>query len=53
MPLTVIAGIGGMSERSMMTGPENWKIAYPAFIVLCLGIAYITFLILRKIFLKK
>lgn len=53
MPLTVIAGIGGMSERSMMTGPENWKIAYPIFIILCMGIAYITFLILRKYFLKK
>ncbi len=33
MPLTVIAGIGGMSERSMMTGPHNWRIAYPLFIV--------------------
>lgn len=53
MPLTVIAGIGGMSERSMMTGPEHWKIAYPLFIVLCIVIAYITFLILRKYFLKK
>ena len=53
MPLTVIAGIGGMSERSMMTGPEHWKIAYPLFIVLCIVIAYITYLILRKFFLKK
>ncbi len=53
MPLTVIAGIGGMSERSMMTGPENRRISYPLFIVLCVGIAYLTFLILRKYFLKK
>jgi magnesium transporter len=53
MPLTVIAGIGWMSERSMMTGPENWKIAYPLFIVLCLVIAFVTYLILRKFFLKK
>ena len=30
MPLTLLAGIGGMSEWSMMTGPENWRIAYPA-----------------------
>jgi len=37
MPLTLIAGIGGMSEWSMMTGPENWRIAYPAF----LGIMFI------------
>jgi magnesium transporter len=32
MPLTLLAGIGGMSEWSMMTGPENWRIAYPAFL---------------------
>jgi magnesium transporter len=33
MPLTLLAGIGGMSEYSMMTGPHNWMIAYPAFLV--------------------
>ena len=32
MPLTLLAGIGGMSEWSMMTGPDNWRIAYPAFL---------------------
>lgn len=32
MPLTMLAGIGGMSEWSMMTGPQNWRIAYPVFI---------------------
>jgi magnesium transporter len=41
MPLTLLAGIGGMSEWSMMTGPENWKIAYPAFLLamVLLGLA--------------
>lgn len=53
MPLTVIAWIGWMSERSMMTGPEHRKIAYPLFIVLCIIIAYITYLLLRKYFMKK
>lgn len=33
MPLTLIAGIGGMSEWSMMTGPENWKVSYPVFLL--------------------
>jgi magnesium transporter len=33
MPLTLLAGIGGMSEYSMMTGPGNWKYAYPAFLL--------------------
>jgi len=32
MPMTLIAGIGGMSEWSMMTGPSNWQLAYPAFL---------------------
>jgi magnesium transporter len=33
MPLTLLAGVGGMSEWSMMTGSENWRIAYPLFLV--------------------
>ena len=33
MPLSFFAGVGGMSEWSMMTGPENWKIAYPLFLL--------------------
>ena len=33
LPLTLLAGIGGMSEWSMMTGPNNWRIAYPAFLL--------------------
>jgi len=54
MPLTVIAGIGGMSERTGITGgPKNYRIAYPLFILLCLAIAYITYLLLRKYFMKK
>jgi Mg2+ and Co2+ transporter CorA len=53
MPLTLIAGIGGMSERSMMTGPENWKITYPLFFLLCGALAYVTYFFLRKSFIKK
>ncbi len=49
MPLTLIASIGGMSEWSMMTGPSNWKIAYPLF-MLGLGIiALINFYLIRKL----
>ena len=33
MPLTLLAGIGGMSEWSMMTDPANWKISYPLFVL--------------------
>jgi len=32
MPLTLLSGIGGMSEWSMMTGSENWRTAYPLFL---------------------
>jgi magnesium transporter len=47
MPLTLIAGIGGMSEWSMMTGPENWKIAYPAFLVLMVVLAVGNYYLLK------
>lgn len=46
MPLTLLAGIGGMSEYSMMTGPHNWRIAYPIFLLcmVLLGILSYQFL---------
>ena len=54
MPLTVIAGIWGMSERTGITGgPKNYAITYPLFIILCLVIAYITYILLQKFFMKK
>jgi len=54
MPLTVIAGIGGMSERTGMTGgPKNYRIAYPLFIIMCIAIAYLTYLLLHRYFMKK
>lgn len=53
LPLMLIASIGGMSEWSMMTGSENWRIAYPMFLLLCLVLGFITFLVLRKFFMKK
>jgi magnesium transporter len=49
MPLTLLAGIGGMSEWSMMTGPQNWRRAYPAFLAVMAVIGVITFFVLRWI----
>jgi magnesium transporter len=49
MPLTVISGIGGMSEWSMMTGPENWRIAYPLFLAGMVVIAAINYWLIKKI----
>ena len=49
MPLTLLAGIGGMSEWTMMTGPENWRIAYPAFLLLMVALGVVSYLLLRWI----
>ena len=49
MPLTLLAGVGGMSEWSMMTGPENWRRAYPAFLAGMVAIGVISYFVLRWI----
>ena len=33
LPLSLLASIGGMSEWTMMTGPENWRVSYPLFLL--------------------
>jgi magnesium transporter len=47
MPLTLLAGIGGMSEWSMMTGPQNWMIAYPLFLAAMLIIGLVNYYLLK------
>jgi magnesium transporter len=47
MPLTFLTGLGGMSEYSMMTGSENWRIAYPAFVLTMILIAVGNYVLLR------
>jgi len=49
MPLTLLASIGGMSEWTMMTGPHNWKFAYPAFMLLMIIIGFINYFLLRML----
>jgi magnesium transporter len=41
------AGMGGMSEFSMMTGAERWTIAYPVFLAAMLAIGVGTFYLIR------
>jgi magnesium transporter len=48
MPLTLLAGIGGMSEWSMMTGPANWRISYPAFLLGMAVIGIANYYLLRR-----
>ena len=52
MPLNVIAGIGGMSEFSMMTKNIPWPLSYAIFTVGMFVIAWITYIIL-KMFEKR
>jgi len=47
MPLTLLAGIGGMSEWTMMTGQQHWPVAYPAFMLLMGGIAAVSYYLLK------
>ncbi len=49
MPLTLLASIGGMSEWSMMTGPSNWKITYPLFIIGMAVIAFLNYHLIRRL----
>lgn len=48
MPINVLAGIGGMSEFSMMTSGIPWPIAYGIFIAGMIGIGVMTYLGLRN-----
>ncbi|MEI8095295.1 MAG: magnesium transporter CorA family protein, partial [Spirochaetales bacterium] len=48
MPLNVIAGMGGMSEFSMMTSGIPWPVAYGLATVGMVGVAYLTYWILKK-----
>jgi magnesium transporter len=47
MPINVLAGIGGMSEFSMMTRTIPWQVAYGIFIVGMIGIGIMTYAGLR------
>ena len=47
MPINILAGIGGMSEFSMMTQGIPWPLAYAAFAAGMTGIGWATFLVLR------
>jgi magnesium transporter len=53
MPLNVLAGIGGMSEFSMMTQGVPWQVSYAGFTVGLFVVAWLTYLILRFLENKK
>jgi magnesium transporter len=47
MPINILAGIGGMSEFSMMTQGMPWPLAYGAFIAVMSGVGWATYQALR------
>jgi magnesium transporter len=47
MPLNIIAGIGGMSEFSMMTNRIPWPVSYGIFTLGMFVIAWLTYVILK------
>ena len=49
MPLSFLAGVGGMSEWSMMTGPQNWRVAYPAFLLAMASVGAASYWILKSL----
>ena len=49
MPLTLLTGIGGMSEWSMMTWRGNWRIAYPAFLIAMAVLGVANFYVLKAL----
>ena len=53
MPLTLLASIGGMSEWTMMTGPEHWKLSYPLFLLGMVIIGIVNYYFIRRIEKKE
>jgi magnesium transporter len=49
LPLNLLAGIGGMSEFSMMTTGIDWRIAYLLFVVAMVVIGLFTAIILHRV----
>lgn len=49
MPLSLLAGVGGMSEYSMMTGSANWRIAYPLFLAAMVLLGIVSYQLLRRL----
>ncbi len=47
MPLNVLAGIGGMSEFSMMTKEIPWPLAYSIFAIMLVLVGWLTFVGLK------
>ncbi len=48
LPLNLIAGIGGMSEFSMMTSGVHWMVSYATLLVTMIAVGWVTWKFLLK-----
>lgn len=53
MPVNIIAGIGGMSEFSMMTSGIPWPVAYGSFVIVMIAIGIVTYQVLQSFEKRK
>ncbi len=53
MPLNVIAGVGGMSEFSLLTGGIDWRISYSLLGLFMIGVSVGTYFLLRWVLERK
>jgi magnesium transporter len=49
MPLNLLAGIGGMSEFSMMTRKFDWRISYALFFIAMVLIGVLTYFMMERL----
>lgn len=48
MPINILAGMGGMSEFSMMTAGISWEYSYSGFALAMVGVGWLTYLALKQ-----
>jgi magnesium transporter len=53
MPINILSGMGGMSEFSMMTSGVPWPFAYGGFLVGCIFVGWLTFIVIRRAELRR
>ncbi|NDF44788.1 MAG: magnesium transporter CorA [Betaproteobacteria bacterium] len=53
MPINILAGVGGMSEFSMMTEGTPWPLAYGSFLIGSAFVGWFTFVMLKRIESKR
>jgi len=53
LPLNLIAGIGGMSEYSMMTDGMDWRLSYALFFIGMVALGWLTWVVLARMLKRR